>query len=203
VAIEALGRGQMAIECYRRCVKAYEDLGPQNRPSRAAEAAQCELGIRESEFKAFAEIRLRGSGQAQAKTLRSMLQMKDRLERAYAELLRFDVPEISVAAWYRIGILQERVVEVLYAAEAPPELRDVADYYTPGLDALANTLVDQAIRAYKRALGEAVRMHVANEWSELTISALARLLPAEFPTPRKHRILIEWIVVESHGMDAT
>lgn len=193
-----------ALAAYNNCVKEYTSRHFAVEAQASAHAAKCTFEIAEAQFKKYDALKLSGRGQEQARALANKAKMQREVEKAFTDVFKYKRAETTLAASYRIGYSYERFAQAMRDAEIPPEFKnnqELIDEYRAQLDQKAEVLDHKAEQAYRKALDEAKKTHVTNEWTELCLESLNRYKPEEFPVQRNGKALMQTFTISGNGLD--
>lgn len=204
-AYQELKDEKSSLAAYQACVKEYTSRHLSvDRPA-SADAAKCTFEIAEADFRKYDVLKISGTGKAQAKALEAKAKMQRQLEKEYTDVFKYKRVETTLAASYRIGHSYERFAEALFQAEIPKEFQnneEFANEYKAQLEDKAGVLERKAEQAYRKALDEAKKTHVTNEWTERTLEGLNKYQPKEFPVQRNGKPMLQSVTISGNGLDS-
>jgi len=116
---------------------------------------------------------------------------RDKTYNMYAELLKYEVAEYTMAAYVRGGDIQYSYGTKL--ADAPPPVPvqknpDLLAAFQTKLDANVKKYLDQAKSEWLKVIDAAKKGGISNEWSRLAMENLGREFPSEFHSLRQEII---------------
>lgn len=112
--------------------------------------------------------------------LRAKREAMDTAMRGYEEVQGFAVQRWQSAASHRLAELHARLASDLLQSEVPAGLSDAArEEYQVLLEEQALPFEDEAVALYERNLQQ-LRAGVINEWTQASLAALAKMLPARY-----------------------
>jgi hypothetical protein len=194
-----------SLVSYNQCVKEYSNRHLSlDRPA-SADAAKCSFEIAEADFRKYDALRITGTGKKQALALEQKAKLQRSIEKEYTDVFKYKRAETTLAASYRIGYTYERFAESMFNAEIPPEFAnkpEYADEYKAQLEEKAAVLERKAEQAYRKALEEAKKTHVTNEWTERIMEGLNKYQPKEFPVQRAGKPLMQTFTISGNGLDS-
>jgi cellulose synthase operon protein C len=202
-AFAAQGMERQAQSAYADCVRSFQRRRLSVQSPAGAVAADCQLQLAEAKFRAYDEIEIEGTGQAQVKALQAKARAQREVEQAYKQVFDYKRVEPTLAASYRIGHSYERFAEALFTAPIPPEIQDdeeLAFEYKAQLEDRAAVLERKAEAAYRKAYEEGKRTKVSNKWTERTLEGLNKYNPGEFPIQKRGKRGIQPIGVSGNGL---
>jgi tetratricopeptide (TPR) repeat protein len=194
-----------ALNAYAQCVKEFGSRHISTDRPASAEAAQCALELAESDFRKYDEVRITGSGKKLQQNLELKAKMQQKVEKEYTEVFKYKRAETTLAASYRIGHAYERFAESMFNADVPPEIQKAGDeavgIYRELLEQKAAVLEKKAEQAYRKALDEAKKSHVTNEWTDRIMEGLHKYQPGEFPVQRSGKSVMQTVTISGNPLD--
>ena len=166
-----------------RMVKEYVDRKQPPGSIAAIAAAQLAFYEIEPDLKKYMKIRVKGGKidkqRAAIDEKRTLLvSLKERYE-SLAEYRSFDW---TVAAIFRIGELYKEFAEMIYKLPEPKGLdEELMDAYITQIEDLGLQYENEAFGWFEKAVLEARKAKVDNEWSTQALEAINKLKPAEYP----------------------
>lgn len=191
-AYAAEGRDADALAAFRACARAAKVRLMRSGAADAASAATCEFEAAEADFQKFVAPHPMGQ-EPIGPAVKALMATAEGLELRFAEVLRHDDPETTVAAWCRIGDVRRAFGVSLWdhVRYRPPPCFDRADPVQYLLAQIEEARNRDAERAYRRALEEAARRGVQGAWFERADEAMRALRPDEFPKTRMPAAMYE------------
>ena len=202
-ARKAQGQVRQAQQAYRKCVQQFQRSRLSVQSPAAGYAADCQLELAEAQFRAYDELEIEGTGQAQVRALRAKAKAQRDVENAYKRVFRYKRVTPTLAASYRVGHSYERFAEALFTAPIPPEFKDdeeLAFEYKAQLEDRAAVLERKAEGAYRKAYEEAKRTRVTNTWTQRILEGLNKYAPKEFPIQKRGKAAIQEVTISAHGL---
>ena len=176
LALQNQGELAHAERDYERSLSIYKKNIGHDALHRSRYVSMAQFQIAEIYRELFAAIRIRLPVERMEQDLEAKSNLFLKCQAGYLRTVRFQHPEYSVIAGYRLGQIFETFYEHLLSAEVPTELdeEEVAVYYE-ALKEKIRPLVKKAVDIFERNLRLGQRMGRGGEWMRKTEASLARL----------------------------
>ena len=194
------GRIDDADEIYEEIVETVdawleEEQMPPGEAAIRERVAEAQFRLTERDFEEWDDIRIEGTLAQQERRLEDRIDGVENLQDQYRKVISYGNLDWNLAAFFRIGNINERMAEALY--EVPNPFEEGSDeywQYVDMLDDLIFPLEDDALARYRETISRARQHDIVNEWTERTLESLQNFEPEEYPyyedemRPRRQRI---------------
>ncbi|RYZ36964.1 MAG: tetratricopeptide repeat protein [Myxococcaceae bacterium] len=166
-------------------------LDPEKQLLAAEAAAYSRFQLAEAVFQRFEALKITGSGKTLEMSFAKKQEATKSVNEAYAKVLTYKRQRWTQAVFYRRGYALERFGNTMLNAPVPPEVKRLGEgaeqNYRDQLAQEAIKLEGHAVQNYIATLTEARKHRVSNEWTRLTLEALNRFRPEQYPVLKEAR----------------
>ncbi|MFT5430353.1 MAG: TolA-binding protein [Myxococcota bacterium] len=171
-----------AKKYYEATIEEFESRGLQPGSPIAAFAAKARFELVDYGFRRYEKMKLEGSLARQGKTIQAKRAMQQKLEGEFVRLFEYRAFGWTLAGLYRIGQLYELFAKMLYSAPDPNGLDDEGmDMYRTMIEDEGLKWENVAIQRYEKAVENARKLKIVNEWTMSALASLNRYKPQKYP----------------------
>ncbi len=145
-------------------------------------AAEAKYKLIEDDYEEYLKMKIDGKNEKQLEiNLKKKVEVKNKLEERYTEVLKFQVYEWVLASIYKIGTLYQSFSDALFSAAPPKGLTvEEEEIYAQMLREQAEPIEEAAVAKYTMGLEKARELKQFNKWTQLIIEKLSVMRPAEY-----------------------
>ncbi|MGB0589701.1 MAG: tetratricopeptide repeat protein [Myxococcota bacterium] len=175
-ALQELDEVALAERDYKAALALYKENIGQQVLQRNRYVSMAQFQIAEIYRELFKVIRIRLPVERMERDIEAKSNLFLKCQAAFLRTVRFQHPEYSVIAGFRLGQIFETFYDHLLSAEVPPDLdeEEIAVYYEELKDKI-RPLVEKAVDIFERNLRLGQRMGRSGEWMRKTEASLERL----------------------------
>jgi len=141
----------------------------------------------EREWRSYKKIRITSGKPKQiTKIIQDKLKARQELEKKIYGLVPYKSLDWTIAVAYRSAQLYDDFAEMLLNIPEPQGLSDEElEQYEVMIEDLATPIEDKAIELYEKAVIQARKFKVENQWAQLALESINKYKPNEYPIFRE------------------